>query len=140
MAAMFSSTEATQQLEAQQKLEILKVVDVWRQRRVYQTEFVSRLHARLVEESGLKHLLSGQKAQSDRVRIHTSDLKQFKSGLLYSSKTGETILDLECSQWVSLAQKLENSAENRAKIIQLEKRLNSMLMRDDESLYDEVEA
>ena len=72
LTAMFGLQ--TGKLEAQQKLDILKVVDVWRQRKVYSKDFADRLHRKLVEESGLEHL-SAANTHSNKSRIHTNDLK-----------------------------------------------------------------
>ena len=81
-------------------------------------------------------------------RIHTNDLKHFEGSAGQAARAGETILDKECPQWLALAEKLENSAENRSKINQLDKRLTQMLLLDDTDheneecmiAFDEVEA
>lgn len=98
----------------------------------------------MVEESGLGHLYGSQTLGSKR-RIHTQDLKRFReadtNGLF--TKQGDTILERECPLWVNLAEKLENSAENRSKISILEKRLSQILLSESaesDVAFDEVEA
>ena len=101
---------------------------MWRQRKVYPRDFSQQLYRHLVEESGLEHMLAAQAAgASSKKRIHTNELKSLGSGKLFN-KQGESVLDQKCSQWVCLAQKLENSAENRAKIHKLDKRLSAALL------------
>ena len=59
------------------------------------------------------------------------------------TKQGDTILERECPLWVNLAEKLENSTENRSKISILEKRLSQMLLSESaesDFAFDEVEA
>ena len=51
LSALFD--QKTCKLDSQQKLDILKVIDVWRSRNVYPNEFVDPLYNKLLEQSGI---------------------------------------------------------------------------------------
>ena len=94
----------TCKLDSQQKLDILKVIDVWRQREVYSAEFADPLYEKLIEMSGIDvGFLQKSKARN----IKTSNLRclsEMKDKKKQSK--GQTILEVCCPQWVGLGEKL----------------------------------
>ena len=121
-------------LDTQQKIDILKVVDVWRQREVYPVEFAESIYNKLVEQSGIDvSFLHNQKSK----KIKTSNLKCLaeKTDKKKQNK-GQTILEVCCPQWVNLSEKLAQSFENRSKLQQLDKRLEELLAKPEKGNAD----
>ena len=81
-------------LDSQQKLDILKVIDVWKQRNVYPNEFVDPLYQKLLDQSGIdagyliKHKSKKIKTSHLRGLTEAMDKKQVVRGL--------TALDVSC--------------------------------------------
>ena len=59
-------------LDSQQKLDILKVIDVWKQRNVYPNEFVDPLYQKLLDQSGID---AGYLIKHKSKKIKTSHLR-----------------------------------------------------------------
>lgn len=119
----------TCKLTSHQKLDILKVIDVWRSRCVYPAEFAEEIYNKLMELSGIDAGIL-QKHKSKKIR--TSDLRCLADKTDKKKQNlGLTILDINCPQWVILSEKLSQSFENRSKIQQLDKRLEELLGKSD---------
>jgi len=116
------------------KLDILKVVEVWRSRKVYTKEFTDSLFDVLIKTTDIQH---SEIIKSRRNKLRVKDFASLSKGDKGGSKA-HTVLDKSrFSPWLHLADSLQQSKENKEKLAKLEKKITSLLSNDEE--LDEVE-